>query len=251
MRLYIVAMILILGCVHLTSHAGTPSECPKLFIQGINHYHEGDYTAAISAFLKIVDTGVENGKLYYNLGNAYLKNDEVGHAILWYERALKMIPNDPDLTFNYEYALSLTKDEKPVKDISLMGIFFFWKQWLSRSAIQWISILLNGFFWLTLILYGFFRKAIIKNISFVVLFFMIIFTGTMIYNYYENQYIRKGIVLPEKVSVRSGFTEDSTELFVLHAGAKVTIQKDSKAYYRIFYSEGKIGWVKQSEIGVI
>jgi uncharacterized protein YgiM (DUF1202 family) len=51
--------------------------------------------------------------------------------------------------------------------------------------------------------------------------------------------------------VRSGLTEDSTELFVLHAGTKVKIGKERNGFYRISFSDTKIGWLKKSEVGII
>jgi tetratricopeptide (TPR) repeat protein len=94
--------------------------------------------------------GTDNGKLFYNLGNAYLKNDDLGRALLWYERALKRIPDDPDLRFNYDYALTLTKDERGEKESPLLRILFFWKYQLSHSTVRWIAIFFNAALWTAL-----------------------------------------------------------------------------------------------------
>ena len=71
------------------------------------------------------------------------------------------------------------------------------------------------------------------------------------YNYFETGRIKQAIVLPEQVSVRSGLQETDTELFVLHAGAKVRVVKHLKSHYQIRYSTEKIGWVGQAAIGLI
>ena len=78
----------------------------RLFLDGINDYNTGKYKDAVKKLSHIAEKGVVNGKLYYNLGNAYLKSGDVGRAILWYERALKLMPHDPDLRFNINYARS-------------------------------------------------------------------------------------------------------------------------------------------------
>ena len=126
--------------------AGHSDPLPRTFLDGIRYYQEGDYERAVSEFLKIADAGVQNGQLYYNLGNAYLRSNRIGHAVLWYERALEMIPEDPDLRFNHTYALSLTKDERPERGASLVRILFFWKYLLRPSLIRWIAIGLNLLF---------------------------------------------------------------------------------------------------------
>jgi SH3-like domain-containing protein len=79
----------------------------------------------------------------------------------------------------------------------------------------------------------------------------LIFTLTAVYNDYEADFIKEAVILPAKVSIRSGLTNDATELFVLHAGTKVKIDKEKDDYIRISFSEGKIGWIKKSDAGVI
>ncbi|MBL7181351.1 MAG: SH3 domain-containing protein [Pseudomonadota bacterium] len=84
-----------------------------------------------------------------------------------------------------------------------------------------------------------------------VLILTVVFTVTALYNHYAFRYSKQAIILLDKVSVRSGLAEDSTELFLLHAGTKVKIDKENKDFYRIYFSDGKIGWLKKSEVGVI
>lgn len=227
------------------------SEMARTFLDGVRHYKENNFTEAVSAFSKIAETGVRNSKLFYNLGNAYLRNDDLGQAVLWYERALKLAPDDPDLKFNHEYAISLTKDEKDDKAAPIYQILFFWKHLLSANAVQWLAIILNIISWLILTIQIIHRKKILKTANYLIMTLAIVFTLTAFYNHYEANYIRQGIILPTEVSVRSGLTDNSTELFILHAGTKVKIEKQNKDFFRIFFSDGKIGWIKKSDVGVI
>lgn len=228
------------------------SEMTRAFLDGIQFYKEEKFAEAISAFSKIAESGVRNSKLFYNLGNAYLKNGDIGHAVLWYERALALTPDDPDLRFNYEYAISQVKDKKEDKDISVFRILFFWKHFLSAKAVQVTAIILNVIFWLIMIFRMVQKKGrILKGPGYLLFLLALIFTMTAFYNYYEAAYIRHAIILPSQVSVRSGLTDDSTELFVLHAGTKVKIEKEHKDFFRIYFSEGKIGWIRNDQLAVI
>lgn len=204
----------------------------------------------MSAFSRIAETGVQNSRLFYNLGNAYLKKGDLGYAILWYERALRLDPGDPDLKFNYAYALSHIKDEKEDKDLSIFRILFFWNQ-LGEKTIQWIAIVLNLIFWLIVSIRMRLKKKLLRMPVFLLLLVTSVFTLTAAYNYYEAAYLRQGIILSPQVSVRSGLTEDSTQLFVLHAGTKVRIEKETGGFFRIYFSEGKIGWIRNSDVGLI
>lgn len=227
------------------------SEPAKWFVQGIEAYNASDYDGAITLFLKVAESDVQNSKLYYNLGNAYLKKDDVGHAILWYEKALKHSLHDPDLTFNYQYAKSLLKDEIGEKPSPVIPILFFWKYIFSQKTVQYAALCFNLLFWGFVILKLFYRTNFIRMGVYGLAILTFILSATAFYTYYESDHIRKGIVLPEKIAVRSGFDEHSTELFALHSGTKVRIQKEQKEHVKIYYSKGKMGWVKKSVIGFI
>jgi tetratricopeptide (TPR) repeat protein len=228
------------------------SETTRTFLDGINDYKQENFEAAISAFSKIAASGVNNSKLFYNLGNAYLKNGDLGHALLWYERALRLAPDDPDLKFNYEYALSQLKDEKDSREISIFRILFFWKHLLSTSAVQYAAIFLNLLFWLIVTVRTLQKKKkILKAPSYFALVLTVVFTLTAFYNYYEAAYFKEAVILPSQVAVRSGLTDGSAELFVLHAGTKVKIEEEHNDFFKIFFSEGKIGYIRKSDVGVI
>ena len=54
--------------------------------------------------MKVIGRGYESWELYYNLGNAFYKNRQIGPAILNYEKARKLAPNNEDVLFNLELA---------------------------------------------------------------------------------------------------------------------------------------------------
>jgi len=233
------------GCLSVRA-----DDAAMAFLEGIRDYKSKNYEKAIGEFEKIIDTGVRNGDLFYNLGNAYLKSNRTGEAILWYERAFKLIPDDPDLKFNLEYARSFIKDEKPDDLFLIYRVIFFWKHLLGHRSTVWTAVALNFLLWTCLARLAWRRQKILKMPLTVLMFLAAIFICTAFYNYFESAYIREGIVLPSEMSVRSGLSEESTELFVLHAGTKVKIEKELKDYFRIYFSEGKIGWIEKKKIGV-
>ena len=202
--------------------------------------------------MKIAASGINNGQLFYNLGNAYLKEGRLGHALLWYERALKIIPDDPDLAFNYRYAVSLTKDRRAESGASLWNIIFFWQNVFSARTIRWLAIAANLALW-SLLLYRSLRKKkpLIKAPAYLLILCVVVFSITAAVHYYQQTHLTEGIILPEQASVRSGLSEASTELFILHEGTKVTVEKEKEGFYRIKYSKDKIGWLPGTAVGII
>ena len=231
---------------------GAPaSEKARTFMAGIDSYGQGDWPTAIEAFEHLAEEGIDSGPLCYNLGNAYLKNGSLGYALLWYERALKRTPNDPDLRFNYDYALTLTKDEQGEQTSPLLHILFFWKYQLSPETIRWIALALNAVLWISLAVLVIRKKHLLRPSIVLIAAATLLFSATAVFNYVEAIRIRYAVILPAQVSVRSGFTDSATQLFVLHAGTKVRLERQSDDYILIQYTEDKIGWVKRSDAGII
>jgi tetratricopeptide (TPR) repeat protein len=244
-------LIGILGLLISATSLAKPNQ--TAFLDGIAAYKSGRYQEAVTAFKTLADQGLTNPELFYNLGNAYLKIKDLGRAVLWYERAARLEGNDPDLMFNLSYARSLTKDTDSTRGPSLNKILFFWKYRLSYQTILILALILNALFWF-LLLVRMFIKTKRRPLGIAVLVLALptlIFVFTAVYNYYEISHSRMAVILPKKVSVRSGFSDHATELFVLHAGTTVNIQKKQGDFLRISYSKDKIGWIKRSAAGMI
>jgi tetratricopeptide (TPR) repeat protein len=236
----------------LTIAANAPAtQGVRTFMDGTEAYRNGDWPAAIAAFKSLADAGTDSGKLFYNLGNAYLKNEDLGRALLWYERALKRIPDDPDLRFNYNYALTLTKDERGERESPLLRILFFWKYQLSPSTVRWIAIVFNAALWTALSVLVIRKKRLWRPSIMLTAAATVIFSTTAVFNYVEADRIRHAVILPEQVAVRSGFTDAATQLFVLHAGTRVRVERQTDTHLLVRYTEDKIGWIKKGDAGII
>ena len=78
---------------------------PQQVFYTANTFYAGrDYSKALEAYQSILNAGLENGVLYYNMGNCYFKMGKLGYAILYYDKARKMFPRDSDLVSNLAYA---------------------------------------------------------------------------------------------------------------------------------------------------
>lgn len=246
-----IGRILLFFAIVLPSLPCPAQEHARQFLSAVEAYKTEDYAGAAQILTAIAESGVHNGQLYYDIGNAYLKNNDMGRAILWYERALNLLPHDPDLRFNYNYARSLTKDVQESSAAPLMHILFFWKYQLSAGAIIKLALIFNLLFWSLTLFWRITRRRSLYYAALTALLPATIFILTAAFNYYEAAHHTQAIVLPEKVAVRSGLKPTSTELFQLHAGAKVTIVRQMQDHVQIQFSEDKIGWVEGQAVGRI
>lgn len=250
-RFLLAALWLCLWCGTFSASAEIQNGESLAFMEGVRQYEAKAYPKAIEAFEKVLAAGVRNGMLFYNMGNACLKTGGIGPAILWYERALLLIPNDPDLRFNLSYARSLVKDEKEGESSPVVAVLFFWKDMFRIATLQWAGIIINAALWLFFGLYRFFRKGGLLHLCYGMLILSVLVLGTTGWRLYEHAFRPQAVILPHSVAVRSGQASESTELFILHAGTKVAVKKQANGFLKIRFSEDKIGWIPESVAGII
>ena len=111
---------------------------------------QGYYQQAIAGYEQLVAAGIHNAKLYYNLGNAYFRLNDLGHAILHYRRGLRLEPGNRQLQANLSYARSRRIDHIDVSgqpQHALLPQLFFWSDELSVPT-QWTLALVGyGLAW--------------------------------------------------------------------------------------------------------
>lgn len=247
---YIIPVVAVIIALFIVTPSiyGVDDEAAKLFYSAVEDYNNSLYDDALKKFNTLAEQGVENGKLFYNLGNAYFKKGDVGHSVLWYERALKLTPDDPDLKFNYDYVRTFVKDTSEDKESQIAKILFFWKHMIGPKSVQLSAIVINGIFWLLMCIMLVKYKSILKMPAYITGALTVMLFMTVLFNSYDSFFSTTAVVVEPEISVRSGLSDQSTELFLLHSGTKVKIRDEKELHYKIYFSEGKIGWANKGAI---
>jgi tetratricopeptide (TPR) repeat protein len=226
------------------------ADSTAVFIDAIKDYKAGDFKKAGRKFENIAQNNIKNPYLYYNIGNSYLKASDIGHAVLWYERAKKIMPNDPDLNFNLDHANSLVKDKRE-DSIKIMEVIFFWDNLVSVKIIQITSVLSSFAFFTWAAIQVIRRKKIFSGFGIMVLSIFILFTSIVFVNYYKQAVKLNAVIVTKEAVIRSGMADTATQLFTLHAGTKIRVVEQKKGYLKIKFSKDKIGWVSTSQAAII
>lgn len=216
-------------------------------------YTSGDYTTAIALYEQILQTG-ESSVLYYNLGNAYFKTDDMARAILNYERALLLNPSDKDIHFNLDLARSKTVD-RVTGNTELFFVRWFrsFAGMLSLDAWAYTAVALFILAICSILAFIFCKKGKIKKIFFIFAAILLILTfGTNMIGHSQKKRLTVhncAIVMSPSVVVRSTPSVTGTDLFVLHEGRKVTITDDSMAAWKeIELEDGNVGWIEAESL---
>ena len=244
--------VLIAAMLLTAFHAYSQSP-DQLAAQAAKEYNSMHYPAAIKLYNNIVDEGYESYALYYNLGNAYFRNNETTLAILYYEKALKLSPNNEDIKHNIEVINNKLTDK--VEKIPDLFYKRWWKHLINIMDIDALAALNIIFLTLALLLIAFYiavPNLIIRKFSFwsgvtLLLFFSIgVIAASQRNHYLANNH--EAIVFAPTVNIKSSPDENSKDIFVLHEGTKVTLMDVVSDWQEIRISNGSVGWIKASDI---
>ena len=224
-----------------------------LFEQGKENYKNAKFSEAVTNWKKIVDNGQQSAELYFNLGNAHYKLNNIGPSIYYYEKALQLDPNDSDIKTNLAFAQNARIDViEPLPKTffsrwnnTISGIFTY-NGW---AVISVIGILL---FVLLFLLYWFSTSETKKRfyfstslLSIVVCIAALVMAFQTYTDFNQN---KPAIIFAEATEVKSEPTMGSESAFELHEGTKVQIINKDQNWVRIELADGKDGWMPASDL---
>lgn len=220
---------------------------------GDSAYRVGNYTEAIEWYEQVLAEGFTSAELHYNLGNAYYRTDDMPHAILNYERALRIRPSMSDAKENLLLAQSKTVDH-----IDELPQFFAtrWYNWLRTCVVPatWrticILLLVIAVAATVVVIVGRSTKlrrwclgvAIAGAILFVLAMAMLL-SSTQWRNAHSE-----AIVMQQSVTVKGSPENQSSDKMILHAGTKVTISETLAGWNKIAIADGTSGWCPEEAI---
>ena len=239
-------VLLLLLFLPLSGHAVTKAEADSAYIRG-------QYQQAIKDYEMLLKQGA-SADLYYNLGNAYYRSENITRAVLNYERALLLSPGDRDVRFNLQIARAKTID-KIVPESEMF--FFTWYRSLvnlmSVDAWAWMALIALALLIVLLLVYLFSDRIWLRKVGFFGGFvLLILFALSNLFAWQQKQDLlfRKGaIVISPSVTVKSTPAKNGTDLFILHEGTKVSITDGTmKGWMGIRIADGKEGWIESNMI---
>lgn len=219
-------------------------------------YINNDYETAEQTYRAILGQGLVSAKLYYNLANACFKQNDLGEAILYYHRALRLAPGDEDMRYNLSVAEARTKDT-----IEELPVFFLsdWmeqvRQLMSAQAWTiWSLVALVGMFAM-LLFYLLARRLVLRKAGFfgmvTALLLFVLFTSFAAGQRREAVGEDRAVVMTSSAAVKSSPDRAATDLFVLHEGTTVKVLNRLGEWCEISIADGKKGWTEWSKIAVI
>ena len=229
----------------------------SLWQKGVTAYSDGHWNESLEAWTNIENTGAVMPRLYYNIGNAYFKLGDYAHAILYYERTLKSDPSCSDARYNLNFANSLIQDKiDSVPEFILknwarkLSYVMDSDSWAILSLVLFAIALALGLLFLLggrpalrrTGFYGFIVLIVVSCVSF----------GLSAWQRSMFMKTDYAIIMSPVSSVKSSpSSESSKDLFVLHEGTKVKVMDSVGLWKNISLSDGRQGWIQESDMQII
>jgi tetratricopeptide (TPR) repeat protein len=235
------------------SHSISETEALKIYHEANIAYQKLDYEKSIKLFNSLLDHNYRSVEIYFNLGNAYFKAGDFSKAILNYERAKKIEPEDEDTNFNLKIA-SLKVVDKVDQAPQI-----FYKRWMTGLAESlpsniWtiLFIILVWLFFIALSLYVIGRTVTSKKVAFFsLLLFLIVTVSTgvlMLKSHVLTNVDKQAIIMSSSVYIKSSPDEKGNDLFILHEGTKAEVLDQIGDWSKIRIGNGSVGWLKTTEM---
>lgn len=219
-------------------------------------YINADYHKAVEVYESILAQGFASSKLYYNLGNAYFKESDLGKSILFYNRALRLNPGSEDIRYNLEVALSRTKDNiEAIPEFFAVTWLRALRHTMGCTAWSILSLALLVLMLGQLLLYLLARRISLRKAGFygtcAAFLLCIATTWFAVLERREIRQSNEAIVMVSSSAVKSSPDKASTDLFMLHEGTKVTLADRLDGWCEIVLADGKKGWIEERKIEII
>ena len=218
-----------------------------------DEYAKGNYQQAIKDYQEILKAGVSS-EIYYNLGNAYYRTDNITQALLAYERALQLSPGDNEIRFNLQYARSKTID-KITPETEMFFVTWYNSLVNFTSVDRWAKTAIVSIVMALLLILvflfapqmwarksGFYGSAV----------FLLLFAFANLFAFQQKHELETkqgAIVIAPTVNVKKTPAASGTDVFVIHEGTRVDItDRGMKQWRGVKLADGREGWLKTSQI---
>ncbi len=218
-------------------------------------YAKGDHKSALALY-DSVNTRMTSASLLFNIGNCWSKLGDVPHAILYYERALRLAPGAEDIQANLDQERAKVVDR--MNELPSFTLGSLWDrlqggtdvdQWARRSlwACALMAIAAIAGTWARArgakrLLFGTAAIALVATVCSALLAF---------YRVQQVEDRGSAIIMTPSVDILGEPHAGSTRLFILHQGTKVSALHRQGEWQEVRLASGAVGWLPSGSIEVI
>jgi tetratricopeptide (TPR) repeat protein len=233
--------VILLSVILWSFAAGSAFAQPDIdFTKANQDYAQGHFKEAISGYEALVRAGQWSATLFYDLGNAYFRTGDFGHAILNYERALALERHHPEATAN----LQIARDEARALELRQSRS----ERYLQFASINQFSIAAAIAFWLVvfaIVMLLFARRRSATLIA--TLIFCLMISAVSSYAVYALERGTNGnalaIITGKDVQARLATADTANSVLALPPGSEVEILSTRGDWIYAALPNNLRGWI--------
>ena len=219
-------------------------------------YNDGKYAEAIDKYESILKSGEHSAELYFNLGNANYKLNNIAPSIYYYEKALQLSPNDKEIENNLAFAKNMTIDA--IDKVPQVGFSRIANNLVNTFQTDtWAKMAIGGvlLFVLLFLMYHFSYATSRKRIAFIVSIAGLLLAFFSVAMAFQKERLDRNdnpaIVFVQESRVKSEANKSSEEVFRLHEGTKVQVLETYEDWNKIQLSDNSTGWIPSEDIKLL
>ncbi len=211
-------------------------------------YAVGNYQVAITEYEQLLKK-TPSAELYYNLGNAYFRSDNITKAVIAYNKAALLLPADKEIAHNLAVARNKTIDKmQPRQQSFIVAGFDAVVRLFNTDTWAFIAIISLVTVVLATLLYLFAEAVILRQVGFygaVIAFLIFIIGNVCAYTQYSNLNADDGAVIVKDVChVKKTPELNAAESLTVHEGTHLRIVDDTvKGWLEVVLDDGTAGWI--------
>ena len=227
-----------------------------IFQQANALYNAGKYGEAIDKYKSILDTKTHSAELYFNLGNAHYKLNNIAPSIYYYEKALQLAPNDEEIKNNLSFAQNMTIDAVDViPEAGLTKILNNATNSMTFDGWAKVSIGFVFCFVILFLIYYFAYSSLRKRLTFLgSIASLALMCITLLFAFHKfnlDKIDKPAIVFAKESLVKNAPNNRSEESFKLHEGTKVQVLDTVNNWKKIKLQDGKTRWISSEDIKLL
>ena len=248
MKTKLTTLVLMLGAFTIAHPvlAQEPASPQAVFYRANEAYKHGRFQEAATEYKTILETGLENGIVYYNLGNALLKAGNKAEAYWAYLKAAQHIPADPDLHANLAYVRSILPNDDAVSVKTPKSV-----QWLTANGtwptrqLAFAAILLVWFSaigWMVTGWLPYMQRAVYPTVWLLTISALIVISVLSVQTLGVDR-LARAVIIQDNAEVRFAPQDVGTVHFSLPEGAIIRLLQKDRGWAQVSRADGRTGWI--------
>ncbi len=250
-RQYAVGLFLIVLCRFATV-AAAQGDLTNIAGQANALYEQGDYAGAINLYESLVATGIRDGVIYFNLGNAYFETENLGKALLNYRRAQILMPRDGELSANMARVRSERVDIQGDETILVDSLASLTSGVLTFGELGWVTLVLWTLFFVIFAIWLVRREwRDILRVPLIAASVLMMSAAVILGSRMFVESNRPAALLVNDAEIMSGPGEDYLEIYRLYSAAELRVLEQHGDWVRFILPDQRQGWIQSRVIEII